>query len=149
MDFSERDCTDRFLCSKCKGRCCKQNACYFMPDDFEKIEFHFLSKVIKDKGYISIAKTDKAYGSPLPYWFYYLKIRNLDAKFCDNNPRGRCMLLSEKGCKLSFNERPSGGKALIPDEEGCYSLYREKDILEAWKPHQDVLKKLWDAFFNT
>ena len=146
MEFLEKDCTNKKLCSKCKGRCCKETGCFFMPSDFKKIEFRYLKRRI-DKGYISISKALQFEGIELPYPILYLKIRNVNSKICCISERGKCMLLTKHGCKLNFKKRPSGGKALIPGNEGqCKSLFTEKEILTQWKPHQEILKQLWKAF---
>lgn len=143
MEFLEKDCTNKELCSRCKGRCCKQTGCFYMPNDFRKIEFNFLKKKIK-KGYISIAQASQENGASI----HYLKVRNIDSDICCDSSGGRCMLLTYKGCKLSFKKRPSGGKALIPSKNGCKSFYSKQEIIEQWKPYQKVLKQLWDYFAN-
>ena len=145
MEFLKKDCTNKELCSECKGRCCKEVACFFMPNDFKKIEFKYLKSKIR-KGYISIATVNEVDGITLPYPILYLKVRNINSDICCISAAGRCMLLTNKGCKLSFKKRPSGGKALIPSREGCKSLYTEQEILTQWKPHQEVLKQLWNVF---
>lgn len=145
MEFLEKDCTNKELCAKCRGRCCKETGCFFMPNDFKKIEFKSLKRRI-NKGYISIATASRLNGIELPYPILYLKIRNINSDICCMSTKGRCMLLTDKGCKLKFKKRPSGGKALIPGKEGCHSLYTEEEILTQWKPYQEVLKQLWNVY---
>lgn len=146
MEFLEKDCTDYELCSKCGGRCCKNSGCHFIPSDFEKMEYDYLKKLIEDTGYISVAAVGSIMGLVLPIQILYLKIRNVDSDICNYSDKGTCMLLTSNGCSLSFEERPTGAKALIPNAEGCFSKVSELEVLMAWKPYQELLKKLWYTF---
>lgn len=148
MNLTEKDCCNKALCSRCKGRCCKETGCFFMPEDFERIEVRYLKNEV-DKGYISISAALSIFGIPLPKPILYLKIRNKGASICDLSECGECMLLTDKGCELSFEKRPSGGKGLIPRENNaCYSVFSKTDILQSWKPYDDILRKLWSFYTN-
>lgn len=146
MYFSEKDCTNQELCSKCQGRCCKETGCFYMPEDFEKIEFTYLKNQIAKRRYISIAVITQVLGMPIPNPILYLKIRNEGADICDISTKGQCMLLTPEGCKLSFKNRPSGGKALIPTNGWCHSKLTPVDVMQGWKPYQTLLKRLWCEF---
>ena len=111
------------ICSQCGGQCCKQCGCHFSPDDFEEISFEFLKKEI-EKGYISIDYVDgeMIYQS---IGVYILRARNKDAPVVDTGlRRSACILLTEEGCKLDYEHRPTGGKLLIPSNE--FSGFLEK-----------------------
>ena len=47
------------MCAECKGACCKQVGCIYMPNDFKNMHFNNLRKLL-DKGNISIS------GQPFP-----------------------------------------------------------------------------------
>lgn len=145
MNFSEKDCCNPELCSSCKGRCCKETGCFYMPEDFESMDFECL-KTHLDKGFISIAVATNSFGIPLYDPVLYLKIRNKNAGICVLPTNGECMLLTSTGCKLSFEERPSGGKGLIPNSAGCYSVFKEGDVLSQWKPYSKLLRELWNLY---
>lgn len=141
------------LCSKCGGKCCKSCGCHFSPDDFKEISFEYLKKEM-EKGYISIDYVDGEiiYES---VGIYILRVRNQDAQIVDTGwKRSQCILLTEKGCKLDYEHRPTGGKLLIPSEEfnrrcdeiTCRSKYSIKDCCYEWKPHQRILADLIEYF---
>lgn len=143
------------LCTKCGGTCCKNCGCHFSPDDFEEISFEFLKKEL-EKGYIAIDYVD----GEMIYsdrGAYFLRIRNQEEPIAQLEDRRRrpCILLTEKGCKLDYQNRPTGGKLLIPKESTnqkglmvCESKYRIKDCCYEWMPHQKVLKQLIQYFKN-
>ena len=146
MNFSEKDCTNYDLCSKCKGRCCKEfGGCWFLPSDFKTLDLEYLDNLIKKKEYISIAAVIQIYGIPIIPPMLHLKIRNVgDDICCISSNKGRCVCLESDGCRFKkFEDRPSGGKALIPCEKGCYSLYTPDKVALEWKPYQDLLRQLW------
>ena len=143
------------VCSKCGGYCCKRCGCHFSPDDFEDVSFEGLKKEI-EKGYISIDYVD---GEEIyqRIGVYILRIRNEGAPIVDlGGGRTKCILLTEKGCKLDYEHRPSGGKLLIPSSvlsNGkinllCKSRYDIRDCCYEWLPHKKVLKKLVEYFQN-
>lgn len=141
------------ICSQCRGKCCKLCGCHFSPDDFEEISFNFLKKEM-EKGYISIDYVDRE----MIYQDkggYILRTRNQDAPVVDTGFRRKpCILLTEKGCKLDYEHRPTGGKLLIPSvnefkrEKNCHSNYSIKDCCYEWEPHQKILHELVEYFKN-
>lgn len=145
MNLSEIDCCNQNLCKKCQGKCCKETGCFFMPEDFEKMELSYLRQRI-DYGYITIAVITSNLGVLLSTPVLYLKIRNKGASICDVSRKGECILLTPTGCKLSFEERPSGGKGLIPDRPICHSIFTQVDIIEAWEPFDKILRELWSFY---
>lgn len=139
------------ICSKCKGKCCKAMGCHFSPDDFKDLSYEGLKKEM-DKGYISI---DWWEGNPfdpdkrneIPRAFF-LRVRNRDAKIVDASWGGACSLLSEKGCTLSYEERPKGGKELIPAVPKCIIKYSKDECAKEWYKYDDILRKLEDYYCN-
>lgn len=140
-------------CKSCGGKCCQKCGCHFAPDDFENLTFEGLKREI-EKGYISIDLVD----GEMIYqrgFFYILRVRNVGAPIVDLGcDRSKCCLLTKKGCKLSYEKRPMGGKMLIPGHaiiEGhelimCNNLYDIEQCCYDWKPHTEVLSKLAKYF---
>ncbi len=142
---------DEEVCKKCGGICCMQCGCHFSPDDFEEISYEYLKKEL-EKGYISIDCEEGLRVHRLND-IYILRIRNKNSPVVDiGHHEGPCILWDEdKGCPFPYNERPTGAKLLIPEQEykklfytvkKCEQMYPIKDCCYEWEPHQQVLKKL-------
>lgn len=162
------------LCQKCGGECCKTMGCHFAPSDFEEISLEYLSKKI-DEGYISIDWWD---GDPRPDEVIeelppeeilerapYLRMRNLVpdtshpnndfttvplvlAPVVDPGVSGICCLLTHTGCPLSYDDRPKGGRMLIPDiDMGCNrNLYPKRQCAIEWIQYIDILEALIELY---
>lgn len=152
-DYNTSETINSDVCSKCGGKCCKKCGCHFSPDDFKDISFESLKKEI-EKGYISIDYVD---GEIIleDFGIYILRVRNQDMPIVDTGfiRNTHCILLTEKGCKLDYEHRPTGGKLLIPDEKfesheslRCHSNYDIDDCCHEWKPYQKILCKLVKYF---
>lgn len=150
--LKEKKQTNSELCSKCGGECCKNEACHYSPKDFkeEDLSFENLKKFI-DKGYISILRTPS---EEVGYEFvaefvYVLRIRAKDRPISDISVDGKvgCCLLTEKGCRLSYENRPLGGKMMLPyPERECYSLYSFELCVADWFPYRKILKELFNFY---
>lgn len=144
------------LCTECGGACCKRCGCEFSPDDFSEISFETLKNEI-EKGYISI---DFAYGEEIlrSSGVYFLRARNAGRPIVDTEDvRGSgCILLTDSGCKLDYEQRPSGGRLLIPAEEKknflgentriCKSDYKIEECCDEWIPFQEIIGELINYF---
>ena len=133
------------LCVECKGKCCKNLGCHFSPKDFKAIDFETLKNLI-EKGYISIDWWEGDVFDKNRRRTLYLRIRNKDANIVDPSWGGQCMLLTEHGCSLPFNERPMGGRGLIPSINECIVGYSKEDCCKEWYIYQDLLEKLVKVF---
>lgn len=133
------------LCKKCGGKCCKASGCNYMPRDFEEMTFNYLKNRL-DTGEISIIATlsisqdgKKGLVSPI----LNLRSRGVNRPIVDLfSKKNTCSMLTETGCKYSFDKRPTGGVLLIPSKEGCYNLNSEEAALEEWDKYYRVLKSL-------
>lgn len=143
------------VCDECGGACCKAGGCCFSPDDFKDTSFEGLKKVIK-KGYISIDYVDRD-KIQSNIGVYILRIRNQGAPIVDIGGYKRstqCILLTEEGCKLDYEHRPTQWKLLIPNtissfchEMACDdSQYTIEDCCYEWMPHKKVLHQLIQYF---
>lgn len=135
------------ICKKCGGKCCKKSGCDYLPSDFTDLSFKgILSKL--EEGNISVVSAIKfeelhngrIYANP----FLYLRARNKNREIIDLlSMKTTCSLLTEKGCKYSYEERPSMGKNLIPVEgTRCYPLKNPNVLLNEWDSYQKVLSKV-------
>jgi len=133
------------LCFECGGKCCKNLGCHFSPKDFEDIDFETLKDLI-EKDYISIDWWDGDIFDKDRDRTLYLRIRNKNAPIVDPSWGGVCMLLTEQGCSLPFNERPMGGRGLIPSIGECIVGYSKEDCCKDWYIYQELLEKLVKLF---
>lgn len=128
------------ICKQCQSRCCERCGCHLSPKDLDNITEEFLRQEIR-KGYITIDLVSK-YDEGVEKDTWILRIRNRNEGVVQRNFRGgQCILQMEDGCKLSFEQRPEGGKKMIPrlkiDERGikkycCYTLYDIGPCCKDW-----------------
>ena len=133
------------ICSTCAGKyCCQVTGCHFSPDDFEDLSFEGLRAKL-DQGYISIdiIFEEQFY---LGRDILVLRTRNKDSNIYDatyfrcNKP---CDLLTPTGCPLPYEERPSGGRLVIPSADyNCGGTYGGREVCIEWNHFQEVLWQL-------
>ena len=133
------------LCSLCKGRCCKKSGCHFSPEDFGKITYQSLKKKI-DKGWIHIEYIEGKYIDSKK-GTYILRVRNKGEGKVGSYSKNGCLYLTDNGCFLNYEDRPTGGKLLIPivDKDGigrCYNSYSLLDCCTEWYTYRRILKRL-------
>ena len=130
-------------CKKCQGSCCKHMGCHFSPTDFEEISFDYLKAKIEE-GYISIDWWDELDGSSS----YYLRMRHVGKQIIDPSWGGRCVLLTDEGCPLSFEKRPLGARSLEPHggDKNCVVHYCKEQCKNDWKRHEPLLIALFEHF---
>jgi hypothetical protein len=140
------------ICKKCGGECCKRCGCNYYPKDFKEMTFEHLKSIL-DKGEISIT-TCVYVNADCNNKIFIEKVLNLRARNINRpivdliSKKNTCSVLTETGCKYSFNERPTGGILLIPDNDECINIYPPELQLEEWKKHQEVLKILVKHYTN-
>lgn len=134
------------MCKRCKGRCCKQCGCSYFPEDLD-MTFENIVKNIKERE-ISIDRMEylENFYSKLEKPIYYLRVANENESYLAYGNIGRCIFLSDNGCKLDYEARPSGGKFIVPFWSGCYPLYTKQEFIEKWIPYQNLLKNLIEFF---
>ncbi len=137
------------LCAEC-GRCCTKYAGMCWPDDVKPLTLEKIVAMLKT-GYYSIdwwegdpredgelgcvymlrpAHTNRPPGMLDPSWF------------------GTCRFLSEGGCSLPFEDRPTQCRALIPMQTagGDCEYVEGHDGKEAaalaWIPHQKLMEQV-------
>lgn len=143
------------LCTECNGRCCKSMGCHYSPEDFKDISYESLKKEI-DKGHISL---DWWEGNPFDSdkddeikRAIYLRTRHIYSPIVDPSYGGVCSLLKEDSCSLSYEERPRGGRDLIPSEDfinyKCNDLYNKQQASKDWYKYNNILEKLVDEYYK-
>ena len=151
-NLSKSQNVNESICKECLGFCCKTCGCYFSPDDFEKITYKYLKKEIK-KGYISIIYANKQ--GKAETGTFLLRVRNYGAPVVDMHDYGLigCMLVTKEGCPFSYEQRPTGGKLLIPQEPNdefevpnCINRYTTKECAYEWLPYKKILYRLYRHF---
>lgn len=123
------------LCSACGGYCCKNSPCFFMPEDFSDLSLEGLLKEFREKDYLCIVLNDVPYISMRSkHWKRIVQL--IETKI----PPAPCILWTTTGCTFSYDERPTGGKLLVPTTNRyCYSKLDSKRFIEAWRPYTEVL----------
>ena len=136
------------VCKFCGGRCCQRCGCYFAPSDFKQLTLESLREVL-DKGYVSIIPLN-AERTGIKQDTLVLKMRDEGAEVYDKLDRrtGGCIVHSDDtGCPFDDNNRPFGGRALVPNlVQGCFIGYSFKECAEDWLPYQTMLRILADEF---
>lgn len=135
------------ICSVCGGKCCKKSGCDYAPTDFKDLGINHLYEILMG-GKISIVSTIKLErlpnGKKIANPILLLRARNIERPIVDLlSMKKTCSQLTETGCSYSYEERPSGGKNLIPVSNGiCYPSIPPTDILDSWSSYQKTLSKL-------
>ncbi len=143
--MDEKRNVDTELCKLCKGRCCKKSGCHYSPEDFGKITYQSLREKI-DNGCIHIEYIPGKYTDTKKGTFI-LRVKNKGERTVGPYLETGCMFLTEDGCHLDYDHRPTGGKLLIPilDIEGigrCYNSYSLRDCCYEWHTYRRILRKL-------
>lgn len=147
-------------CAKCKGICCISSGCLISPDDFNLKDcftneildkdkaYQILEKEIR-KGYISIEEIDGDQVCVTNGIIYILHVRDYDAPIgisLRKEKHSHCILLTDNGCPFTYEERPTGGKMLVPNYPECESDYNLRDCCKEWLPFQYVLRELYQKY---
>lgn len=159
------------FCKTCGGRCCKNAGCSITAEDFQHLYGDITPEAVKEvlkNGYTALtyrsAQRYERRGYECNndvYLLYYLKMRTEAADEFGFFTRGLgpCRALTHKGCEYSWDERPSGGKILVPAEDphDCRILPSleeegiEDDVdfsIRSWLPHQAVLNEVANEYYS-
>lgn len=139
---------DYEMCKKCGGACCKQNGCVYMPNDFDSMDFSYLKEEL-EKGKISIS--GQATLITKSSWTYipYLRARNQNADIVDLiTDGGPCINLTESGCSLSEEKRPTFGLLVKPTKLGGPCEKAGSISADSWLDYNGVLEQLVKYYKN-
>lgn len=145
---SKNDFQNKRLCKKCKGKCCSYSPCILESSDMDMSSPESIVKDIKDKklSMIPVINEDFYFTNEF-FTFPYLYVRGASrySKPVDlYSMNGPCVHLTEKGCDFSYEDRPSGGKLLIPEKD--HKCHYEHDLVTfnlvvSFLPFQDDLRE--------
>lgn len=139
---------DYEMCKKCGGACCKQNGCVYKPTDFKSMDFSYLKQEL-EKGRISISGQATKIGGSAWTYMPYLRARNKNAEIIELVPIGNpCINLTDTGCSLSEEERPTYGLLVKPTKIGGPCEKINSDDATDWLYYSEVLEKLVKYYTN-
>lgn len=140
---------DNSLCTECGGECCKSMGCQLSPEDIKGGVTYENVKSLLESGKYSIDWWDK--DEKFGEYAIFIRARHVDADVIDPSYGGTCVMLTETGCSLSYDDRPKGGRELrahplhMCDDSGYTKLQSAKD----WFEYRDILKVLFDEYNTT
>ncbi len=130
------------VCSACGGVCCKSSGGLVYPNDFGEINLPRLIESLKS-GYYAVDYFDDRTNEMSSGYYLRTRVVGVQRAFHPNG-LGVCILLNETGCKLNYNNRPTGCKALIPNPPNCYYPNNEinvKSCAIAWQPYEQLVEQ--------
>ena len=157
-------------CAECRGRCCREKGCSLSPEDMQaalerrqrtgqsallsqkqqggypadKLREQLLTMLSEQRGLYAIDCFSGKEGL-----FYYLRMRHKCYTFIGVDAIGECIALTKKGCRLSEEERPKGGRFLESRENRqCVQHYTREEMCEDWAPYQAVLSSIWTEYYD-
>lgn len=146
------------ICASCGGRCCKSMSCEAFPQDIfgtEEPTYERLINFLKDGNWsIDCWEGDVRLdcGQDIPddeylYRCYYIRPRHVGVNtLFDFSYGGCCSFLTETGCSLSWEQRPTAGKSLKAySVNDCHSEYGKKEAALAWVPYHDWFERIYDG----
>lgn len=146
IEFNE----DNTICALCNGACCKSHPCAVFPQDVIPFTKEHILEMVNNKYTINWWEGDVIPNGNL-YQVYYLmpRTKSENTSYC-GSWGGECIFFkNNKGCELEWNNRPTGGKSLIPNKEfKCKHTINPSDKKAAcieWRNHQLLLKEVIDC----
>lgn len=167
--------TEEEICKECKGNCCRSMGCSLSPEDMIRgirawKETSGAERMQHRK--IEEAKTEEIMSEKEPdteeieNWLMnsncaldsfgypggsllYVRMRHKCFTFIGVDAMGECEALTDTGCRLSYEDRPKGGRMLIAREDHrCTQEYTREMMLEDWIPYQEQLKQIWKKWYE-
>ena len=137
------------VCSECKGQCCKSLGCSLSPEDLLKTmgsktySLNLILEILQNNHFA--IDSFSHLGKP----FYFLRMQHKCFTFIGVDAMGECIALSDRGCLLTYNDRPKGGKYLEAREDRqCLQHYTREEMISDWLPYQPVLSSIWDEYYH-
>lgn len=146
------------ICAECNGACCRGMGCELHPKDVFGEEHPTIERLVEflSCGFYQIDYWDGDIREHFDIEFdyddykgtcYYLRAKHTNSNSLLNGSwGGTCVLFEDgKGCKLSWEQRPYGGKALIPNEtKKCHSIYGKAKAALDWLEYRDLVIEALD-----
>lgn len=144
------------ICAECKGQCCKGFGCHAAPSDVFKGEeptVEALRAYMATKNFtIDHWEGDPRFEQDIDELdrVFFIRARNRNEGYVSHFMSfGPCALLTSKGCKLSFEERPTGGKSLVPSEDHhCKVTYSKEQCCIDWIPYQSIIEEVLEEVYS-
>lgn len=139
---------EKSICAKCGGCCCKSMSCHLHPDDVfkgNKPSLELLVVFLASGNYsIDWWEGDTNSTNQCYDMFFYLRPRHVgNVTLFDGSYGGKCIFLTPNGCSLDWEDRPLGGKALVPEANGrCHSEWTKFDSAKAWRKYHSWFDKI-------
>lgn len=136
---------DKEACSKCGGLCCTTLPGCNSPADFNDSEKE-IAQALKSGRYTLDCWDGEFEGIFDPY-FVRPATQGLENILVDRSWGGICTFWTkEKGCKLTWKQRPLGCKSLLINklQPGNCSInsFGKKESVRAWLPYQNFLRNI-------
>lgn len=126
------------LCTPCGGKCCKNLPGGCTPFDFKDLSYNGIRALIEGGTYqVDYIKENDCI-------VYFIRPRTIPDKdkYLAASFYGQCVLLTDKGCQLSYAERPTQCKTLIPLKLGCQQKMEKIELAKTWRDFQNVIKQV-------
>ncbi len=156
-DLNDPDLYNPELCKACGGRCCRRCGCFIGPRDFRRrfggkeLTLEAMRREI-EKGYFVIERVDLT--------DYYrrglgtvVRMRNIDDRFViigafDVRPGSPCVMWDKSyGCKLSRDDRPIGGRLMVPSPlYTCSGKYGVIEAASEWLKYEEITDALIGSY---
>lgn len=137
-------------CLQCKGECCKKTACLWAVSDFKEISYESIKAKIEDKeACIDWYDNEGVDPHSKKSITFILRVPEETADEVYPSCGGRCSMLTDKGCKFSYENRPKGGRLLRVANLGCESDYAKEEAAKDWKPYQEILWRIVNDYGYT
>lgn len=159
MGYHMENNENKAVCKTCGGVCCKNMGCHLHPSDVFK-DGIATAEAVRDLLLTENYSIDWWEGDPRNIDYddptyvdrgYYIRARHVGAPVVDPSFGGVCVMLTPTGCKLSFEDRPLGGKSLIPKSTAtgrCVSSFTKQDAALAWIPYHEQLMKGLELYYD-
>lgn len=153
------------MCRKCGGWCCKRVPCALTPKQIVSLGYSIteesLEELIKTGNYsiIRIYGTvyfDARYIIRHRMWGCGIATQSDDFTIYHGVPAGKnpreCVMLTDKGCSLSFEHRGAEARSMIPDlsytndghiNHRCHGFIGTDEMTIVWDPYHSILRKLY------
>jgi Fe-S-cluster containining protein len=126
---------NKAICEECGGRCCKNIPGIFQPSDIELDAKKIAEKLIKNLWAIDCYEDS-------PKLYYLRPATKNSSEIYDYSWGGECVFLTATGCSLSWENRPSGCRAVKPNHPKkctCPDKYGKYQSGKAWQEYVDLL----------
>ena len=137
------------MCRMCGGMCCKKSGCDYSANNFSDLSYEGIKKElgVGDKSIVCVLEFKKdSLGKYFYIPFLYIRARNVGRDVIDLvSMKKKCALLLDNGCSYDYDNRPEGGRNLIPCKNlggKCFPLNNPVDIVKTWEPYQKILRRI-------